>query len=316
MAVSAFGALTLSAGCGWVGVELLDPEQGRREAAVPVDTDAGWPDGAVPLVGAVGDASVRDAACDFSGTWVAKLTGAASWPSSLALAAGSGTTEVWSKFQLTSTGELVPGSMAVCGMTMPEFSMNPLLGRERYALDLSNPMFDAEPPVALAIGGSIQVGAGFPGDSAALSDTAVVLGTTLNDPFNDPWPDVSRVVSDDMDGDGKPGVTYDHVDDENHDYMRVDTLGLARSDRGYYASRVVFSTQGTVVSCDEMAGQAEVSRFDTHVIGCHLVSGGDCSTAQRDNLDSYRPMTKIDDATYRAVKVGDQATCQMARETL
>jgi hypothetical protein len=411
MAFGVVGALMLSSGCGRVGVEMLDAEQGLRDPAGR--EDAGRPDGAVPVIRPVADASARDAVvgdagvdidasddidasvdsdaavdsgattdsgadvevdagsgvpvevdagsgvpvevdagsgvpvevdagsglpveldagpdasepevvvdagpqpCDFSGTWVGKLTGAASWSGGIALASGSGTTHVWSKFEMTASGELVPGSMAICGMTMPSFAITPLMGNERYAMDLNVPLFDAEPPVALAIGGSIQVGAGFPGDDASLSDTAVVLGTTLNDPFHDAWPAVNKIVSNDLDGDGKPGVTFNHVNDANHKYMRLDMFGSARADRGYYASRVVFRTQGKVVSCDEMAGQAVVSRFDTHVIGCHVVGGGDCNTTQRDNLDSWRPIMQINSATYRAIKVGDHATCQMAREAL
>lgn len=346
----ALGALVLMAGCGRVGVELLGGDERARDPITGVAADAGPADGAVPVGEDVSDASMGDAAvdaehaggdasvdvdagsdasepetladagpqpCDFSGTWVAKLTVATSWPSGVALSSGSGTSEVWAKFQLTPTGALVPGSMAACGVSLPDFSLQPALGFERYAVDFNIPLFDAVPPRTVATDAEIRVeGEGFPGDVISMSEAALVLGTTLADPLNDPWPAAGDLINNDMDGDGKRGVTLAHVNDAAHVYMRVDPLGTVRSDRGYYAARVVFSARGTVLSCDEIQGQAMVPRVDTHLVGCSLVGGGECSTLQRDTLDGLRPLFSLDDATYRAIKVGDHATCQTARSAL
>jgi hypothetical protein len=178
-------------------------------------------------------------------------------------------------------------------------------------------MFDAIPPRAVATDAVIQVeGAGLPGDPITMSESATVIGTTLADPLGDLWPSAGALLNNDMDGDGKPGVTLSHLNDEDHVYLRVNTLGTVRSDRGYYAARVVLSASGTVVSCTDIEGQAEVSRFDTHIVGCSLVGGGECSAAQRDTLDGFRPIHSVDSATYRAVKAAGEVTCAAARGAL
>lgn len=333
----------ISAGCGWINRKLLDLDAGlvaddagdEEPDASPIDpgvTDAevGVPDAsssldASPEVDATAPAdSGPDAIveagpqpCDFAGTWVSKVTMPAEWNGSIGIAPGSGTAAVWLKYQTTSDGSLVAGSMVHCGILIPDFSLTPLLGGERYGVDFDLPLFDAQPPRAFVTDPIMQVdGAGFPGDPMTMSQMAQVVGTTLSNPLTDPWPSSpGSVVSNDMDDDGKPGITVPNLNDGTHVYMRVDAIASRRSDKGYYASRLVMSWSGSVVSCTEVAGDAEVPRWDTHFIGCSLVGGGDCSTAQRNQLDDYRPIHRTDSATFRAFKVANGASCAVARNT-
>ena len=242
----------------------------------------------------------------------------ATWAGSVGIAAGSGTAAVWLKYQTTSDGSLVPGSMTHCGVLIPDFSLTPLLGGERYGVNFGIPLFDAQPPRAFASDPIMQVdGAGFPGDAFTMSQMAQVLGTTLSNPLTDPWPSSpSSLVNNDMDGDGKAGITVPNLNDATHIYMRVDAAASRRAHSGYYASRVVMSWSGSVVSCTEVAGGADVPRWDTHFVGCGLVGGGDCNTTQRDQLDSFRPIHVANGATFRALKAADGVTCTAVRSTL
>ena len=343
----------LSAGCGWVNRRLLDLDAGLMvtdaqvdepdasemdagtsdagdgvpdasqgvDAAVPADggLDAGASIDAAAPADAGSDASVEAGPqrCNFAGTWVAKITIPTRWSGSTGIAAGSGTAEVWIKYQTTSSGSLVPASMVACGVTIPDFSLTPLLGGEHYGVDFDIPMFDAEPPRAYASDPVMLVdGGGFPGDPVTMSQTVQVLGTTLSNPLTDPWPSSpGSLANNDMDGDGKPGVTVPNLNDGTHVYMRVDALGSRRADRGYYASRVVMSWSGSVVSCDELAGDAEIPRFDTHFVGCRLVGGGECNSSQRNLLDDFRPIHMPDSAIFHAFKVTNGASCAVARGT-
>ncbi len=340
------GLTLLPTGCGWLGRELLDADS----SVAMVDDDSGV---RIPPVGnmdassgsmsdasdetnldASADASADGAAfvdagepdapvdagpqpCDFAGTWASRTTIDVSWPIGTAIAAGRGTANVWVKYEATQEGGLVPGSMAVCGVSMPDFALQPLLGGERYGVDFDIPLFDAVPPRALSTDAILRIdGAGFPGDPMTLSETVQVLGTTLSNPLNDPWPSAGQLVNNDMDGDGRPGITIANLNDATHVNMRVDAFGTVRADRGYYASRFVMSWSGSVESCSAMEGEAEVTRFDTHIVGCRLVSGGECSVGQRNTLDGFRPLHRADSASFRSVKVVDGATCAVARSAL
>jgi hypothetical protein len=174
------------------------------------------------------------------------------------------------------------------------------------------------PARAIATDAIIKIqGSGIPGDAVTLSNSALAFGASLADPVNDPWPSSnSAIVSNDMDGDSKPGVTIPHLNDGDHKYLPVDPLRLSRADRGYYAARVVLSASGSVESCTEIKGKALVPRFDTHILGCKVANGGDCDPIQRDLLDSFRPLHKVDSAIFRAIKVADGSSCAGVRGAL
>jgi hypothetical protein len=94
-------------------------------------------------------------------------------------------------------------------------------------------------------------------------------------------------------------------------------LGSAPSaDKLYLSSRTVVSLDGKLTSCADVAGTAKIAFFDSHVVGCHVKNGGDCTPSQIDFVDQSRTLYKITGATFTAKKIADDATCADARAAL
>jgi hypothetical protein len=65
---------------------------------------------------------------------------------------------------------------------------------------------------------------------------------------------------------------------------------------------------------------ADVPMFDSHVVGCHRVSGGDangdCQAADIGFVDDGRTLYKVAGATWTAKRVADTASCADVRAAL
>ena len=351
---SLVGAAAALVGCGRIGVDLIDFVDGSQQGSdsgtldldASVDTsgnDAGFDGGRVlepgPRDAASEDAALADAAsddaaladaeidagpqpCDFSGTWATKVEVALTWTrktvlTQTAIEAGSGTAHVWVRHQSAADGSVIPGSMVGCGVSLPPVEMGNWAGggTGRVSFDVS--LFDTAPPATTTEPVLEVQGDGFPGDPITLSTTAMVLGATLADPLNGAWPAAGSIVSEDVDGDGRPGITLPHLNGNGYVYLPVAIGGATRAEAGYYASRVVLAASGSVVSCSETAGQAQVTRFDSHVLGCREEGGGQCSSAEATLLDDNRPVHTPGLSTYRAVKLAEgDVSCAAVRSAL
>jgi hypothetical protein len=117
-----------------------------------------------------------------------------------------------------------------------------------------------------------------------------------------------------MDGDGRPGVTAEYADSNDHP-RTGGTLGDPRSDNPYVASRVSFSLSGSLETCTTSSGSASVRYLDTRIYGCSLDTG-ECSTGQADFLDQNCLNYTLGAATYRLVKIADAAACAAVRAAL
>jgi prepilin-type processing-associated H-X9-DG protein len=125
-------------------------------------------------------------------------------------------------------------------------------------------------------------------------------------------------MSVDADGDTKPGFTA--VPRSGGGYVAPPTgLGIFGSaptaDKLYLVWRTVVSLAGNFTSCEEQSGTANVTFFDSHVVGCH-VAAGDCAAAQTDFVDQSRTLYKPGSATFVAKKVPDGASCADVRMAL
>jgi len=145
---------------------------------------------------------------------------------------------------------------------------------------------------------------------------AFQVGANLANPATDPWPAVAAVPAVDTDADGKAGVTANYTTGGGYTYPRANMTGSTRADRGYTTSRFAVSASGTGTSCSELNGSANFTSFDTHIVSCRISGGADCTTAQRDTLDSGRPVFAPTSATMRALKVAAGATCTAVRAAL
>jgi hypothetical protein len=73
---------------------------------------------------------------------------------------------------------------------------------------------------------------------------------------------------------------------------------------------------GKFSSCEQQGGTATVPLFDSHVVGCHVNMGGECTAAQTDFVDQSRTNYKPGMATFTSKKVADGATCADIRAAL
>lgn len=281
--------------------------------------------GAVSEAGVVADASVSDgsapdaqtpAGCDVSGTYAVKFSISVSWPTGF-VAGGAGTSVFWGRFTGTQSGNDLAGTLQPCGFTLPDFSLNPIAGNELYQFVLPNTLFDRLPPYIAAVPATFTSSRAFAtGSSFSLATVAIQVGANLANPVSNPWPAVAALPTVDTDADGKPGATASYTNGGGYSYPGANMSGTTRSDRAYAATRFAFDGSGNNPSCSELVGNLNFSSFDTHVVGCRIAGGGDCTTAQRDQVDSSRPLFAPTSATMRAIEVAANTTCAAVRAAL
>ena len=84
----------------------------------------------------------------------------------------------------------------------------------------------------------------------------------------------------------------------------------------YLASRTVVGLHGMLTSCTEGSGTADITAFDSHVVGCRVKDGNDCTPAQTDFVDQSRTIYKIASATFTIKQVPENASCEEVRKAL
>jgi hypothetical protein len=220
-----------------------------------------------------------------------------------------------------SGGVLSGDETRSCGTVLPDFALNAagaiVTGGSKVLVEIPHSVWEASTVPRLESRGRI---AGWdPGSQFNIDNTVALFGLTLAD-TGAPWPEsYTKITAVDADGDGKPGFTA--VPRGSGGYVLPPTgLGLFGSapsaDQLYLASRTVVSLDGKLQTCDDVAGTARISFFDSHVVGCHVRNGGECSPGQIDFVDQSRTLYKITSATFTAKKVADDATCADARTAL
>jgi hypothetical protein len=74
---------------------------------------------------------------------------------------------------------------------------------------------------------------------------------------------------------------------------------------------------GPADGCPESySGTANVSKFENHVIGCHVAGGGECNATQSKFVDDNRSVYTVNSSTFQAKVVSDTATCADVRAAL
>jgi hypothetical protein len=256
--------------------------------------------------------------CDLSGTWAAKLSVQLSWASSLTLAAGSGTLQFWVIVKGMQNGNSVPVTMVPCEIAVPDFESSAVAGNEPYGVTFSNTLFDHTPQFLPTTSATVTLGGSSPGSTYTMPTIAFLLGASMTNPTTDPWPATPAAVTEvDMDQDGHVGVTQPYKTGGSYDLVPLDIMKSQRADENYLAARLVASFTGTLSSCTNMAGSANVTNFDTHIIGCDISGdAGACSTTQSNFVDSNRPAYTVTSASISLVKVASTAVCSDVRAAL
>jgi hypothetical protein len=303
------------------------------DAPLEADARADGPTGLPP------DARVDGTgACDFNGTWGTRLTIAVSWQpqglNSIILASGTGQIRQWIKGARTQSGTSTSDATVVCGVELPDFQETALVGGETYGVRFPGSLFDndAGAPVLPTFTVGATLGGLTPGSTFNTTESAALLGISMNNPLTDPWP--STVTTQvDMDHDNHPGVTINVAQGSPYSNVPTGFPGFPsppRATKLYLAIRQVTIVSGNVDDCDHMSGTVTIPQIsskyaiDSHVLGCALVDGGDCTsaatppaTSQAAFVDNTQPVFTPSGATdFHSVRLATGATCAEVRAAL
>ena len=224
--------------------------------------------------------------------------------------------DLWALLRATPNGESLSITLLPCGVTLPDFGS---ILQETYGLVLPDALFDHSPPDIPATTTTVKLTAATAVSGLTLPIEATLIGLTMPDPATDPWPSsASAVAQVDMDRDGKRGVTATAKTGGAYRGLPVAlSLAPARADALYMVLRSSIGvTAASIGSCSEASGTASVSRLDSHVVGCHVQGGGDCTASESNLVDANRPVYAVGSATFKAVRVDTSATCKDVRAAL
>ena len=272
------------------------------------------------MPGTGGSGGTTPGACPATGSFAIQVKMDVTWPSTTAAAAGSGKIVLWNRTTVSATGDTLSGMLQGCGTVLPETALTALgriaAGGNKILIEVPDDVWDKPSMPKFPVTGTQSGGA--MGGMMNLN-WAVLLGASLADPKG-AWPDSgSALMGVDADGDGKPG--YIAAPRATDGYVLPPTsVGLGGSapsaEKLFLVSRHVVAIMGTRASCDGFSGAANVSAFDSHVLGCLLKGGGECNKTQTDFVDGNRMKYVVKSATFVAKKVPDAATCADVRSAL
>jgi hypothetical protein len=249
--------------------------------------------------------------CDVSGGWALKLAIDVSWNGTGALLSGTGTVLLWALLDAKPGGDSPTVTLLPCGAEFPDFRS--ILG-ETYGLAFPAELFDRSPPYLVATSTTVRLG-GTAGAPLTLPVEATLLGLQMTNPVTDPWPaSAADVQAVDMDRDKMPGVTaLVKTGAAYRDLPVAAALTPARADALYMALRSVASLTSPLANCVRASGGASVTALDSHVLGCHLAAGGECSASQAAFADANRTVFTVTSANFQAAKLTGPATCPAVR---
>jgi hypothetical protein len=145
-------------------------------------------------------------------------------------------------------------------------------------------------------------------------------------PTTDAWPATITTAAD-MDQDLEPGITTDVSQGSPYSDVPTQIPPLfgqpARANKLYVAIRQITIVTGTVQDCDHMAGTVAIPQIsskyaiDSHVMGCALTAGGDCTSTQASFVDNTQPVfTPSGPTTYASLRLPSGSTCATVRQRL
>ncbi|MDB4986186.1 MAG: hypothetical protein JWN04_1364 [Myxococcaceae bacterium] len=249
--------------------------------------------------------------CNMTGTYAVKIASPLTWPAAV-VNGGTGSSNLWARLSLTQAGNTLSGTVEPCGITLPDFSLNPALGAELYQLYFPSTLFDHVPAYIPTSAVAITSSSGFTiAQPLSFPNLAIMVGASLTNPLTDPWPSAAALAAPDVDADGKPGVTGLYSNTGGHTYPRADAI--LRVDQAYAGARFVLSGSGNLASCTDLTLSGAFAHFDTHIVSCHIAGGGDCIAAQRDTVDGNRPAFAATTASMHVVKAAAGITCTQVR---
>ncbi len=248
--------------------------------------------------------------CDVSGAWAFMLAIDVSWAGTGPLLAGTGKVFLWALLDAQPHADSLTVTLLPCGSDLPDFQS--ILG-ETYGLAFPPALFDRSPPYLVPTSTTVSASSA----SLSLPVEATLLGLQMANPVADLWPASPAGVDEvDMDRDEKPGVTSLAKTGGAHRNLPVEaSLIPARADKLYMALRSVATLTSPIASCTQASGSADVT-LDSHVLGCHLAAGGECSASQASFAEGNRTVFTVSSATFQSSKLSGAGTCPAVRAAL
>jgi hypothetical protein len=246
--------------------------------------------------------------CDLDMQAGIRLSVDVTWAGGIAVLEGAGAIDIWLLGELDAEGTDVSLTGRVCRIALPDFATGLLAGNETYGTMFPDSVWAS--PTMPTIDANATISAADPGATLHLERGAVVLGATMTDPLNDPWPaDWHQLAATDHDGDGSPGVTAAAKTGGGYAYPRIDILNSdARAEEIFLVSRTTMEFDGTIDTCDTAVGEATIT-MENHSVGCGMVGGGQCSDGQTTTLDNNMPQFVVMGGDFELVRLPDGAAC-------
>jgi hypothetical protein len=237
------------------------------------------------------------------------------WPSTLGTSGGTGKFHLWYLAKTSTSGTTLSGTTQPCGNIVPETTLSGLVGGGKLLIEVPNAFWDAQAPKFPLTG--TQAG-WTPNSTVVLNSDPALVGLTMTDP-NAAWPSsYTSVTTDDVDKDGKPGLTAIPKSGSGYVNPPLSIAGAtgAKADQVYLATRTEVNMEGAFTSCTDQSGKTTTKYLDQHVVGCHVAGGGECSASQAKFLDDNRTAFTVTGGTYVSKIVADTAICADVRAAL
>lgn len=269
------------------------------------------------------------AKCSFTGTWATFVSVPVTWPQApFVLYSGVGEVRQWTLSHRVQDSLLnIHETVSACAITLPDLSGAILSGNQKFGIRFPDAVFDngVAPPYSFKTTASV-VGTHV---EWATEPVATLTGLSLPGPATDAWPSPANPSGfRDDDKDSYPAITVLPVDpsvDPSYNWPPValpQILGadFKRASLIFIVSRSVAKLHGTVASCDELDGAAEIvtiagtPSINSTVVGCVRTDGVMCVQSEADFLNQNRPQfVPSGPGTLVSVRLPDGATCADAR---
>jgi hypothetical protein len=255
-------------------------------------------------------------------TLAVHITMDVTWPGTISTNMGTGKVHLWNRAAMTANGSNLTGKVNSCGTSLPDIVLNGVgataAGGMFVSIEIPHASWDSPSIPVFDQKGTFT---GFEvGNMTDMEYTVALVGLTMADPVNAPWPATyTGVTGQDAEGDGQLGITG--VPKNGNGYVYPPTaLGIFGSAPAaknvYIASRNVLALKGTVTKCEELAGDVNVKFFDNHVIGCLTTMNAPCNADQTKFVDDSRTKYTVTKATFVSKRVPETASCADVRAAL
>jgi hypothetical protein len=225
--------------------------------------------------------------------------------------AGSGVVHLWSRSFFEEDGNTSGVRSKSCGSVLPPIKTSAAAGGENLLPQIPDGAWD-QPTMPEFIGSATKTG-----NSVVASTGVALVGLTMDDPNATTWPARVNIGGVDHDSDGFAGLAAVPKTDGGYKALPLDLNRSARADRLDLAIRTVMTLNSTVEGCPEdYEGTANVTKFQNHIIGCHVQGGGECDDTQKSFVDNNRTVYTVTSATFTAKRVDDDASCAEVRAAL